>query len=149
VSAQLGNLTFRTEQLAPQNDACPAVPKAPVGKATVDANIQDALFQQKVDDLDPFTPNIPPFSQAPNFVSEVAPFGPQDYKRSAPGKGADVFGNFNFGAVGAANGWSLKALLRGSLAAQIFENAIHGKLKFSDNSDDPAVIAQGYKYFVN
>ena len=81
------------------------------------------------------------------FISDVQPGGTQDYKLQkndwAP------FGNFNYGAVGAAYGYREETLLTGASGVQSYDNLRkNGQLMFGDNTDDPAVMSAGVQWML-
>ncbi|MEG3125143.1 RHS repeat-associated core domain-containing protein [Sphingomonas sp. GB1N7] len=132
-----------------QQKQCPAVPSGP-GKAALDRNIREGALDAKVNSLDPFSPEIGGInlSNVSNFTAKVAPYGPQDYK--IRNNSFAVFGNFNYGAVGAAYGFSLKTLLARAANVQTFMDAVTLKgINLGDNLDDPGPITAGYNYYVN
>jgi RHS repeat-associated protein len=108
----------------PQNSGkppCPPVPQGPPS-ANIDANINHeadslanvkALLKQPNGELGDraFKAGLMP-AHVLNFATAVMPYGPWDYKRQ--GEQYEAFGNFNFGATGAAAGFTEGRLLRGA-----------------------------------
>ena len=87
------------------------------------------------------------------FLDAVRPGGVWDYKLT-PGGDYEAFGNFNYGATGAALGWSTDTLLRGAGAAQLLGGAYEsgfgtplGGAPFGDDPADQFWIQQGITYF--
>lgn len=127
---------------------CPAVPAPGPGKGVLDRNITDALLDAKVNSMDPFSGDLfgVNFSDVTNFVAKVRDYGPQDYKNII--KGSADFGNFNYGAVGGAYGFSRQTLLNRAANVQTASDLLTGRgLRLSDNLDDPEQISRGYQYF--
>ena len=125
------------------------VPKAPPG-VDIDANIAEALRKRG----DPFW-----------FRRQVKDWGPWDYKRQSktPGEFED-FGNYHYGATGAAMGFSLGTLLRMAGRNQVenkrsdpswgvapsFIEAVYGVggiAPFGDQPEDQDQIILGHTYF--
>ena len=93
------------------------------------------------------------------FYNQVKNKGPWDYKQL--GKQYEAFGNFNYGATGAAFGFSERTLLREAGRAQIRAktskpkwnkpgsrlNPFGGKPPYGDDPRDQELIKQGVKYF--
>jgi hypothetical protein len=122
----------------PQNqqgqNVCPAIPKGP-GKDELDANIRDAL-DARSGILNMFGVLGP----SAKFVGDVAPGGPQDYKLK--GDGWDAFGNFNYGAVGAAYGFDISKLKAAASLVQSYENLTErGDITFGDNLGSGLITA--------
>jgi len=88
--------------------ACPAVPAHPAN-ANVNSNIALTNVVYYANWLNP--PTQMAFTDA-WLVSMVAPKAPWDYKTQ--GQQYDAFGNFNFGATGAAAGIPLQVLQAGA-----------------------------------
>jgi Bacterial toxin 44 len=88
--------------------ACPAVPAHPAN-ANVNSNIALTNVVYYANWLNP--PTQAAFTDA-WLVSMVAPNAPWDYKTQ--GQQYDAFGNFNFGATGAAAGIPLQVLQAGA-----------------------------------
>src|SRR5262249_55676157 len=61
------------------------------------------------------------------LLANVLPHMPWDYKRYPPAGKYDDFGNFNFGATGAAAGFSEEVLLRGAGALKTILLKMAGK----------------------
>lgn len=90
----------------PQPQPCPPVPQAPEG-ASVANNIQETQMRRGLTQ-----------DAGVWWVNQVRPGGAWDYKLQTPDhKLYDAFGNFNFGATGAALGFSPQVLLRAAGAA--------------------------------
>jgi hypothetical protein len=87
---------------------CPAVPAHPAN-ANVNSNISLTNFVYYANWLNP--PTQPAFTDA-WLASMVRPNGPWDDKTQ--GQQYDAFGNFNFGATGAAAGIPLQVLQAGA-----------------------------------
>jgi RHS repeat-associated protein len=142
---------------APNNTTCPSVPQAPPG-ANVNSNIKTAQLMQVVTYTDPLLSLYV-------FKNTVGNKMPWDYKQQGwtltdtgqlgPSPFQD-FGNFNFGATGAAWGISLDVLQRGAGYAQgaagtstpewgkWYQGPPHG-----DDPADQAQINAGYQYYQN
>lgn len=130
------------------DDECPDVPSPGPGKGELDSNIQEALSDARVNAMDPFSITIGGLnlSNATDFALQVGPGRPQDYKLTIPGSAE--FGNFNYGAVGAAYGFTLDALLGRAANVQTLMDALSLKgLTLEDHPDDPGPIKAGYRYF--
>jgi RHS repeat-associated protein len=123
--------------------ACPAVPSPGAGRATINRNIRNALLDRRVNQLDPFGSAWA--SNRLNFATLVYPGGEQDYKSFIPG--AADYGNFNYGAVGAAYGFSLSYLLDWSRNIQNVAAVANLRIPRGDNADDPPMITNGFRYF--
>jgi RHS repeat-associated protein len=134
---------------SPQAVACPAVPVAPP-----DANLRNNIVetQMRRGMMTPPNANI-------WWVNQVKPGGAWDYKLQTPDHILyDPYGNFTFGATGAALGFSLDQLLRGggfvaqttehnllsAILKQLFGGELHGEAPW-----DAEVIKAGYTYFQN
>jgi RHS repeat-associated protein len=131
----------------PQNQTCPTVPTGPPG-ANVDNNIR--LVQSGLGDGQSW-PALQAWWQ--NLVRKG---GVWDYKRRGPNNIYGNFGNFNYGATGAALGYDLNTLLRAAGWVQQTPHGLPGaawnQLKggsYGDNPDDPAPIKAGFQYYVN
>lgn len=122
---------------------CPPVPTPGPGRSALNANIRAALLDALVNARDPFGWELG--SNTTNFMLHVGPGMSQDYKTSIPG--SDEFGNFNYGAVGAAYGFTLSALLTGSTIVQNIMSPYNLELPRGDHPEDPAQITAGYRYF--
>jgi len=128
------------------------VPKAPPG-VDIDKNIKEAenhWAHTVVGDL--------------WFYDQVKSYGPWDYKRIS--REYEGFGNFHYGAVGAAMGYSLDTLQRtagwyqvtqgtsdpswGGVAPSVLEAilGIGGVAPFGDDPVDYDNIGKGYSYYV-
>lgn len=90
-----------------------AVPDAPPG-ADLDANLREASAWWHR-----FNPTINHYW----LIWRVAPGQSWDYKHQIEGKDYQDFGNFNYGAVGAAAGFSEYELLVAAGAVQVLQNA--------------------------
>ena len=113
------------------------------GKDELDSNIRNALKTRSG-----FLNICGVLGPTAKFVSDVQPGGPQDYKLQQ--KGWAPFGNFNYGAVGAAYGYSEGKLLAAASGVQSYDNLRkNGQLTFGNNTDDPPVISAGVQYFRN
>jgi hypothetical protein len=108
------------QQNSGQKPPCPPVPEAPPG-ADIDANIRE--MQQSLRDAKnpPIVADIgggafrggQSLSHVSGFAARVAPGGSWDYKTQNTREDQYTpFGNFNFGAAGAAAGFSEGQLLR-------------------------------------
>jgi RHS repeat-associated protein len=143
--------------LCPRRPNCPAVPQAPYG-VNINDNIDKARWMQLVTDTDPILSlyifkkmvgNKMPwdYKQYGWTLNDTGGLGPSPYQE---------FGNFNFGATGAAWGIPLDILLRGAGYAQEkagtstpewghwYQGPPHG-----DDPDDQAQIIAGYNYYKN
>jgi len=114
---------------------CPAIPRRPSG-VSCDVNIDQAR-----DQYNPFW-----------FYGQVRNKGPWDYKQQG-GQFQD-FGNFNYGAVGAAFGFTDQILLRGAGAAQMLAGTSTpqwgypwGSSPYGDDPADQQQIQDGIRYF--
>lgn len=133
--------------------AANAVPKAPPG-VDIDRNIKEAegrIAYTLGGDL--------------WFYDQVRSFGPWDYKRIS--REYEAFGNFHYGAVGAAMGYYLNTLQRmagwyqvthgksdpswGGVAPSLFEAylGIGGIAPFGDDPVDYENIGRGYSYYIS
>lgn len=89
------------------------------------------------------------------WVNKVRPNGDWDYKRGDNKLTYENFGNFNYGATGAALGFSRGDLLRGAGFAQEFLHGAYdpsdghfwGDSPFGDNRNDQYWIEQGINYY--
>jgi hypothetical protein len=114
--------------------ACPSPPQAPPG-ASVDRNIKTARFMSPID-----------------VYKSVRNHGPWDYKQR--GHAYEGFGNFNYGAVMAANGWGPEVIKRGAGWAQQqahtsnpkFGNPLGGS-PYGDDPNDQRQIQRGIDYY--
>jgi hypothetical protein len=121
---------------------CPAVPASPPN-ASVDRNINWALSRG-------WSP-----AQDLSFVYLVRNYGPWDYKRQ--GVQYAPFGNFNYGAVGAALGVPLVVLQMGGGYVAQHRGGTHKSAwgewyqppNFGHDPDDVQSIRSGYLYFQN
>lgn len=144
-------------QTNPPPPQCPSVPLAPSG-VSVDTNIKKAQLMQPVTFL---LPEISLYA----FKQTVGNKKPWDYKQYGftltdigqlgPSPFAD-FGNFNFGATGAAWGIPLGILQRGAGYAQEKAGTStpewghwYGKPPYGDDPNDQAQIIAGYNYYKN
>lgn len=124
-------------------------PLAPLG-VSVDANIQDALSAKFG------------LQDSKWYYDQVRNGGPWDYKQLGPEY--ENFGNFNFGATGAAFGYPEDTLLRMAGWAQVRANTsqpgwgvapsmagaylgIGGRAPFGDDPNDQAWIKRGIDYY--
>jgi len=120
---------------------CPHVPAAPPG-VSVDKNISQAAQHR------PAT-----LSEYQWFKNQVGPKQPQDYKRV--GSAYEAFGNFNYGATGAAMGIPDQALLRAagyfqpSKASLPYFGHWWGGAPYGDDPADQLWIQQGIEYYNN
>jgi Bacterial toxin 44 len=145
-----------------------SIPEHPPN-ANINDNIKGAERARYLE----FLTGVPMLLQLPWFWQTVASGGPQDYKRQgrtwqdATGINAygtpvpspyQDFGNFNYGAVGAAAGYPLQVLERGAGAYQLYvtKNSRpewggpfdrHGP--YGDDPQDQAQILAGYNYYMN
>lgn len=93
------------------------------------------------------------------FANAVWDGGPMDYKYAASDRTVyEAFGNFNYGAVGRAAGFSADVLNRmaGWAAARfsggdpsILRALTENPAPFADTGDDPANIRAGMQYYDN
>jgi hypothetical protein len=86
------------------------------------------------------------------FYKQVKTKGNWDYKQS--GYEYEDFGNFHFGAVGRALGFSDQVLLRGAGAYQVYENKSEpewgnplGSSPYGDDPRDQEMIRRGSEYY--
>jgi RHS repeat-associated protein len=120
-------------------------PPAPAGNS-VDANIAAGLEQVRqngpalIAGGDATNLIVTPGPTMEWFLSQVWGGAPMDYKQMGP---FDYFGNFNFGAVGAAIGLSPGALVAG---ANIYKALTLSPLETQRQISE---INQGYAYFLN
>jgi len=131
---------------------CPAVPPHPAG-ADVDANIGTAQFSNAINWLNPATHDV-----AVNlwFTHLEAPGQAWDYK-SQGGMQYDDFGNFNYGAAGAAAGFPLSELqtVAGGLSAvlgtgnQQTYGPFYKSPYYAHAPIKSSQISAGYAYFKN
>ena len=135
---------------------CPPVPVAPAS-ASIAANIKDALTVATAINANPN--DSPSVGRATNLAQklfwlygQVRNKGPWDYKQQ--GSQYENFGNFDFGAVGAALGIDLDTLLRGAGFAQQRAGTSkpgwgswHGSAPFGDDPDDQAQIVAGFAFY--
>jgi len=148
---------MRSDTSAANNGTCPAVPQAPPG-ANVNSNINISKWMKVVTYTDPLV-SLYAFDQ---MVGNKKPW---DYKQQGwtltdtgqlgPSPFQD-FGNFNFGATGAAWGIPLNVLQRGAGYAQGKAGTSTpewGKWyqgpPYGDDPADQAQIAAGYQYYQN
>jgi hypothetical protein len=87
------------------------------------------------------------------FFHQVKPRGPMDYKRLSYPLYEDA-GDFNFGAVGEAVGFTLEQLLRGAGAAQWVtgprtsaNDYPWGRPPYGDSPDDQDWIRRGFEWY--
>jgi len=130
--------------------ACPAVPAHPAN-ANVNSNISLTNVVYYANWLNP--PTQAAFTDA-WLVSQVRPNGPWDYKTQ--GQQYDAFGNFNFGATGAAAGIPLQVLQAGAGAVSTlvgtnssqygswYQPPLYGHAPIKSD-----MIAAGYAYYQN
>ena len=123
--------------------ACDEPPPAPPGVSARD-NVLEAGIRR-----DPFW-----------FYDQVRNGGPWDYKQQ--GSEYEAFGNFNYGATGAATGFAPRFLLRQAGRAQIeagtsrsgwgdpgaIWNPFGGEAPFGDDPIDQYWINRGIQYFL-
>jgi hypothetical protein len=91
------------------------------------------------------------------FYNQVASYKPWDYKLTNPALYED-FGNFHYGVVGAAHGFTLDALLWSAGLAQVKGDRsqpeydhpfIGGHLPYGDEPWDQEQIIQGYFWYMD
>ncbi len=137
-------------------EPCPPVPVAPAN-ASIAHNIQDALTVAAA--INANSNDSPSVGRATNLgqklfwlYQQVRNKGPLDYKQQ--GSQYENFGNFDFGAVGAALGIDLDTLLRGAGFAQQRAGTSkpgwgswHGNAPFGDDPADQAQIVAGFAYY--
>jgi len=141
----------------PADQPCPAVPMAPAG-ADLRLNIADAERNMR---LWPWGP-----AGAASFYAMVHNTGPWDYKQVSilddfgelPARSPfEDFGNFNYGAAGAAAGFPLDVLLRAAGAASLIADPRRldlglsvpwGAAPYGDTHEDQAQIRLGFSYYV-
>jgi RHS repeat-associated protein len=121
----VGNLVPVGTEPSPDFAPCPKLPADVPSGNPLDKNVDLAKFVKMLADGGPL-PLIPP---VPDFVAKagrigffaymVRPGGEWDYKKGGNDKYED-FGNFNFGAVGAALGIDKATLLKGAGWAQTY-----------------------------
>ncbi len=97
---------------------------------------------------DPYAPSIG------YFYNKVKPYGDWDYKRIYGLELGEDMGNFNYGATGAATGFSLNTLLR---AAGLVQETVgsynpsdghfYGNYPYGDDHNDQQMIMAGYYYY--
>jgi RHS repeat-associated protein len=121
--------------------SCPTIPTTPLG-VNVDENIRIAQGMR------PTTHVFPTVSLAAWYYT-VRNHGPWDYKQL--GSEYEPFGNFNFGAAGAAWGIPLNVLQRGAGFAQQRAGTSdprfgtwYGGFPYGDDPNDQALITAGY-----
>ena len=139
------------------NTTCPSVPQAPPG-ADIDRNIRTSQWMQVLTYTDPSLSLYV-------FKETVGNKRPWDYKQQGwtltdtgqlgPSPFQD-FGNFNFGATGAAWGIPLDVLLRGAGYAQTAAGTSTPEWghwyqgpPYGDDPNDQALIIAGYQYYKN
>jgi type VI secretion system secreted protein VgrG len=133
---------------------CPSVPESPPG-VSVDENIKKALRHK-------FSGPFRAYSDAKWFKNKVTHKGPWDYKR------IDIkyenFGNFNYGATGAAIGFDLITLHSEAGRTQAVPPGMtekpkewgypagrgfgKGKYPYGDEPKDAIQVAAGFEYYV-
>jgi RHS repeat-associated protein len=115
-------------------------------------------------------PDHPPYANLNNNITlsllygrpfqfvMVLPYMPWDYKQQGP---YDDFGNFNFGATGAALGYSDSMLLRGAGALKVLERSLRhqpdppnigspfGDPPYGNEKDKQKMIQAGIDYYKN
>jgi RHS repeat-associated protein len=143
--------------LCPRRPSCPEIPRAPYG-VNINDNIDKARWMQFVTYTDPLISlyvfnkmvgNKMPwdYKQYGWTLTDTGGLGPSPYQE---------FGNFNFGATGAAWGIPLDVLLRGAGYAQ--EKAETSTPEwghwydgppYGDDPGDQAAIIAGYNYYKN
>jgi len=133
---------------APNKVNCPDVPAHP-SNANVNSNIRQAQVVRVLSWLNPPTYGATTYGW---FVARVAPHMSWDYKRQ--GVQYAPFGNFNYGATGAALGIPLQQLqMAGGLVAQTFgtHQASWGNWyeppAYGHDPADVQSIAKGYAYY--
>jgi RHS repeat-associated protein len=133
------------------NKPCPPVPPSPPG-ASVNNNIQ-ATMQVGANSLVP-TDGVDPQVAAIWWISNVSPGGDWDYKRSGPEY--DQFGNFNYGATGAAAGipestllWAAGVVKWAKMGGNDPWGSPWGGAPWGNEPDKQNDIANGYQYFEN
>ena len=126
----------------PAAQPCPFVPPSPPG-VSLAANIAVAQQHQAI--------NINEYQW---FKSQVGPKRPWDYKRMDLAK-YERFGNFNYGATGAAMGIPSQVLLRAAgyyqpaKAQEGYYGAFFGSPPYGDDPADQVWISQGIEYYQN
>jgi RHS repeat-associated protein len=125
----------------PEFSYCPAVPESPSG-VSLRRNIRIAELHR----LDP--------AREAWFYLTVRNGGPWDYKQR--GDQYQAFGNFNYGATGAAAGFPDVILLRAAGAAQVRAGTSSpewgtpsGGPPYGDDPEDQKFIMQGITYYKN
>lgn len=129
---------------------CPDAPIAPPG-VSVDQNIKSAQSKRNEFGLINQASNL--MNSMPWFYNQVRSRGPWDYKRS--GSQYENFGNFNYGATGAAMGIPESALLRGAGWASTHADSSRsafwgnwwGSAPYGDDPADQAQIKAGIDYY--
>ena len=120
-----------------------AIPIPGAGKSNIDANINEANIEAKVNALDPFQDPFGVVQYLNNLSQEslkVTDSARQNYKRNPRFKKSAPYGNFNFGATMQARGFSLDDTLRKS---DQFQRLTSGH---RDPQEDVQDVANGYLY---
>jgi RHS repeat-associated protein len=137
-------------KLRPSNNGCPTVPTHPQN-ADVNANISQAKFVNNANWLNPATHDVGTQSW---FATKVLPKAAWDYKTQ--GMQYDAFGNFNYGATGAALGLPLSYLqtVGGGLSRVLgtnnpaygswYQSPLYGHAPVKSQA-----ITDGYNYYKN
>jgi len=143
------------------------ISRDPIGLGGGDVNFYAYVKNRPTSLVDPFglepPPNVPPGISIPSNVEEaknmtpvqfydaVKSRGEWDYKRLDREKYQD-FGNYHYGVVGAANGWSTDVLLRAAGAYQIYSRTSTdkwgrpwGSSPYGDDPNDQKWILEGIK----
>jgi RHS repeat-associated protein len=122
---------------------CPSVPPVPPG-VNIDANILLAELMS----------GGPPGLELWWWVGMVSPSGQWDYKVQGPALVYEDFGNFNYGATGAALGLPQGVIFRGAGAAQWWWGPYRpqwgkpwGGPPYGDQPQDQPVIKAGIEYY--
>jgi RHS repeat-associated protein len=136
---------------------CPPIPFHP-NEANVNANVMAArdyvnALKQGFEDSPTVGRSIQTFQKLLWLYDHVKNSGPYDYKQDKTGN-YENFGNFNFGAVGAALGIDLSTLLKGAGFAQQRAGTSrpafgvwHGPPPYGDDPRDQEMIKRGYEYY--
>ena len=146
-----------TAGLCDNNKNCPPVPKHP-SDANVNNNIQQASNINFQNWVNPFLLPLHGTMNLMWFSAMVAPGGPWDYKAQAPGfLQYDSFGNFNYGATGAALGIPLEDLqqaagLVSTLNGTNYSSGFGPWYRppfYARGPEKSQAIAAGYEYYAN
>ena len=135
----------KRKRRAPQSDGpCPAVPSPGLGQKELDRRVNATAFRARVRKSDFFS--IPSVDNRLELFTKSVPGARNDTKSYV--RGSAEYGNFLFGAEGAAAGLSLPELLDWAANAQAVQDLAKFQLPTgNDNPGDSEAVARGYRYY--